>query len=364
MIKLFDPPREEAYLSSVVEVFRSGMWTSGAGGPYVKRFEKEFNKYIGTIDTVAVDSGTSALYLALRSIPCSGREVIVPSLTFVSTAHAIRLAGADPVFVDVDESSLNMSISDLYDRLTKNTVAIVAVHFAGRPCDIDAVSKISKEHDLYVVEDCAHACGATYRGKRTGGLSDLGCFSFDPVKNVATFGGGAITVNHPKIRRDRFDSARWCGIDAKNRWGSRYDVTDIGWNCCMCEASAALALAQLPHLDEANNKRREIAKFYNQELGRPDWLITPPYSDECVYHLYPIRVLDDRDRFIRHMASKGIECGIHYARGVHQMSFYTSARTTLPTTEKIVNQLVSIPIYPSLTRRQLDAITQAVREYR
>jgi perosamine synthetase len=364
MIKLFDPPREEGYLSSVVEAFRSGVWTSGAGGPCVRRFEKDFNKYIGSIDTVAVDSGTSALYLALKSTPCSDREVIVPSLTFVSTVHAIRLAGAKPVFVDVDEFSLNVSITDLCDKLTEDTVALVLVHFAGRPCDMGAISKISKERDLHVVEDCAHACGATYQGKRTGALSDFGCFSFHPVKNLATFSGGAITLNDPDMRRDRLDTARWCGIDTKSRIGSKYDVVDIGWHYYMSEPSAALALAQLPYLDDANRKRREIAKFYDQELGHLDWLKTPPYSDDCVYHLYAIRVLGDRDRFIRHMASKGIECGIHYARGVHQFSIYARAKVTLPVTEKIVNQLVSIPIYPSLTREHLDAIALAVREYK
>jgi dTDP-4-amino-4,6-dideoxygalactose transaminase len=180
---------------------------------------------------------------------------------------------------------------------------------------------------------------------------------------VATFGGGAITLNDHETKRDKLDDARWCGIDTKNRVGSIYDVKDIGWNYYMCEASAALALAQLPQLDEENRRRKEIARFYDKELEDLRWLVTPQYSDESVYHLYPIRVIEKRDRFIRHMASRGIECGIHYAKGIHQLSFYSSSRPSLPVTEKVVNQLVSVPIYPSLGKKQLDAIVGAIHEY-
>ena len=333
----------------------------------MKKFEEEFNRYIGSLHAVAVNSGTSALYLAMRSIPCRGQRVIVPSLTFVSTAHAIIEAGATPVFVDVDESTFNICIDDLHDKLTHDTAAIVLLHFGGRPCDVRAVKEMAEGHDLYVVEDCAHACGATYQERKTGAIFDLGCFSFDPVKNLATFSGGAITINDPEIRRDKIDSARWCGIDVRTRSGPKYDVIDLGWNYYMCEASAAMVLAQLPRLDDANRRRKEIARFYDQELGSLDSIITPPYSSDCVYHIYPIRVANHRDKFIQHMASRGIECGIHYARAVHQFSFYarsTAGKTSLPNTERIVNQLVSIPIYPSLSTEQLDSIVAAIREYK
>jgi len=364
MIKLFDPPRDETYLNSIVDVFRSGLWATGSGGPYVRKFEEEFNRYIGSIHTVAVNSGTSALDMALASIPCEGRKVMVPSLTFVSTVHAIAHAGAHPVFVDVDEFSLNMSMKDLDTKLTEDTAAIIAVHFGGRSCEMDVLTEIANRHDLFVIEDCAHSCGATYNGKKTGALSTLGCFSFDPLKNVATFAGGAVTMNDPTIDRQKLDEARWCGIDTRSRSGFHYDVKSVGWNYFMCEASAALALAQLPRLDWDNGKRREIAAFYNKELSGMEWLVTPPYSDECVYHLYPIRILSGRDLFIQHMASRGIECGIHYAKGVHQFSVYAHSKLSLPVTEKVVEQLVSIPIYPSLTKMQLEAIVRAVREFK
>jgi dTDP-4-amino-4,6-dideoxygalactose transaminase len=364
MIKLFDPPRHETCLRALRDVFQSGLWANGAGGPYVRKFEGEFTRYVGSRDTVAVNSGTSALYLALRAINCTGRKVLLPSLTFVSAAHAIRLAGAEPIFVDVDESSLNISIVDLRKKLTEDVAAVIVVHFAGRPCDMGAVTSLARDKELFVIEDCAHSCGATYHGTRTGALSHLGCFSFHPVKNMATFGGGAITLNDHETKRDKLDDARWCGIDTKNRVGPIYDVKDIGWNYYMCEASAAIALAQLPRLDEENKKRREIAKFYDKELEDLSWLVTPPYSDECVYHLYPIRVMEERDRFIRHMASRGIECGIHYARGIHQFSFYSDLKASLPVTEKIVKELVSIPIYPSLTEAQLEAIISSIRKYK
>jgi dTDP-4-amino-4,6-dideoxygalactose transaminase len=364
MIKLFDPPKEEAYLRSIARVFQSGMWATGAGGPLVRRFEDEFNKYIGSLHTVAVNSGSSALHLALGSIPCRGRKVLVPSLGFVSSAHAIREAGAEPVFIDIDEYSLNVSTRDLFNKLTADTAAILVVHFAGRPCDMNAVNSISKEGDVFVIEDCAHACGAALEGKKTGALSHLGCFSFHPVKNLATFGGGAITINDSRIERKSLDNARWFGIDVRNRLGPKYDVTEMGWNYYMCEASAALALAQLPSLDKANAKRREIANFYDEEFSGLDWLVTPPYSDECVYHIYPARVTRGRDKFIRYMAEKGIECGIHYARGIHQFSYYAGYKVDLPVTERIVDQLVSIPIYPSLSSRQLDTIVTAARKFK
>jgi dTDP-4-amino-4,6-dideoxygalactose transaminase len=366
LIKLFEPAAQNGCLEALVDVFKSGLWASGAGGPCVRRFEGEFSRYIGCRDTVAVNSGTAALYLALLGLPrIKDHEVILPSLTFVTTAHAVVLAGSRPVFADVQEDTLNLDVSDILAKVTRKTRAIIVVHFGGRPCEMEAIHDIAADKGLFVIEDCAHACGATFRGKRVGSWSHIGCFSFHPVKNLSTFGGGALSINDPSIERSRLDRLRWCGIDAAHRVGSHYDVTDMGWNYYMSEASASLALSQLHGLDAENERRRCIAKFYDKELSGLDWLIPPKYDENSTYHLYAVRVPKHRDGFIEHMAKQGVETGIHYARGVHQFTFYRKKLKSdrLPATERIVRELVSIPIYGSLAENQLRHVVASIKSY-
>jgi perosamine synthetase len=366
LIKLFEPATRNGCLAALVDVFKSGLWATGAGGPQVKRFEQDFARYIGCHETVAVNSGSAALHLALLGLrKIKGHEVIMPSLTFASAAHAVLQASGKPVFADVEEDTLNVDVNDIAAKVTKRTKAIMVVHFGGRPCNMEVMQDMAAKKDLFVIEDCAHACGATFKGKKLGSWSHVSCFSFHPVKNLSTFGGGAICLNDRWVDRSQLDRLRWCGIDGAHRVGSRYDVTDMGWNYYMSEASARLASCQLPNLDTENERRRTIARFYGEELSGLDGIILPKYDENSSYHLYTIRVPKNRDGFIEHMTKQGVETGIHYAQGVHQFSFYKKSLGSrrLPTTEKIVREVVSVPIYGSLTENQLKHIVASIKSY-
>jgi len=357
MIKLFDPHFDKNEKRAIIEVLESGVWASGAGVGKVSEFEDEFSKYIGSDDCVALNSGTAALHLALMQMDLKNKEVLVPSLTFVSTAHAILQAGAKPVFVDVDENTLCLSTVDLQKKISKKTSLIIPVHFGGIPCDLDEIKKISQEHKITVIEDAAHSCGSKFSGKNIGTHSDMVCFSFHPVKNLSMPTGGAITLNRKFVekRKKLLKSLRWCGID--NRKGVFYDVPRLGWNYYMNEFSAAIGLQQIKKLDHMNKRRRSIAKMYHRGILFDE---KTPIVEESSYHLYWIRV-KKRSKFIRFMNKSKIEVGVHY-RPVHLMTSYKSS-SSLPITESIWPELVSIPMHANLTDSQVKYIIEKINEF-
>ncbi len=356
-IKLFSPKSNNLEIKRVVKTLKNGFWASGAGVGNVLEFENNFKKFSNSQECIAVDSGTAALHLALNVLNIQKREVLVPSLTFVSTVNAIKYNGGIPVFVDVNLETLCIDSADLEKKITKKSKVILPVHFGGYPCDMKSLKKIAKNYSLYIVDDAAHACGAKYDGKKVGSLGDFTCFSFHPVKNLAMPKGGAITINikNSKQFKKKLNSLRWCGIS--NRIGSNYDITELGFNYYMDEISAAIGIEQLKKVDKFNEYRFRIAKRYEKELNVSEKI---PLNKECSYHLYWIFV-KNRQKFIQHMKSNGIETGTHYSP-VHKMSLYKS-KIKLPNTEKAGKEIVTLPIYPNLSKKDIDIVIRNVNEF-
>ena len=356
-IQLSKPLVTSAEENIIKKVIKSHFWASGSGVGYVKKFENSLNKFTGSNTCIGVNSGTAALNLALSLFDLKNKEVLIPSLTFVSTAHAVILNGAKPIFVDVNPETLCIDEKQIQNSITKNTKAIIPVHFAGFPCNLTAIRSICKKNNLYLIEDAAHAIGSTFNNKKIGRHGDAVCFSFHPVKNLAMPTGGAITINHKNHKkfRKQLESRRWCGISDRNNVD--YDVHELGWNYYMNEFSAAIGLVQLKKLNEMIKTRKRIAKFYDREINLENKI---PYSTDCSYHLYWVLV-ENRKQFRKKLANEGIETGTHY-KPVHHMSYYKNKKP-LPITEKISNEIVTIPIHPNLTDNQLSKIVHFVNKF-
>ena len=356
-IKLFDPVIDENEIKKVVKTMKSKFWASGSGPGNVLKFENQFKKYVGSDDCIAVNSGTSALNLALSLIDIKNKEVILPSLSFVSTAHAILINGGIPIFVDVEPQTMCINPNEIQKSITAKTIAILPVHFAGFPCNLKDIQDIAKKHKLTIIEDAAHAVGTTYSKKKIGSHGTAGCFSFHPVKNLAMPTGGLISINHKNHKQFRKTllARRWCGIT--DRVDSKYDVKELGWNYYMNEFSAAIGLTQLKKLNSTNKIRKKIAKIYDKELCLERKI---PYSQNCSYHIYWIQV-NNRTKFRKKMEEMNIETGIHY-RPIHTFTMYKNT-AKIPITEKISKKIVSIPIHPNLTENNIDKIIVNVNRF-
>ena len=352
-IKLFDPAIDEREVKKVVKTLTSGFWASGAGGGQVHEFETKFKKFINSKSCVSVNSGTAALHLAASLCNIKGKEVILPSLSFVSTAHAIMYNGGTPVFVDVDPHTLCIDPVEIKKKISKRTRCIIPVHFGGMPADIKRIKKLSNSN-VMIIEDAAHACGSEFNGKKIGSHSDLVCFSFHPVKNLAMPTGGAITINnkeHKKIRKE-IESKRWCGIT--DRKLSEYNIKNIGDNYYMNEFSAAIGLIQLKKLDKMNKQRKNIAKIYSNEINLENKM---KFDENCSYHLFWIRV-KNRKKFRQILGEKNIETGTHY-RPIHTFDFYQKFKKA-PITERIGKEIVTIPMHPNLKTYEIDKIISTI----
>jgi len=356
-IKLFDPYIDKKEKFAIDKILKSKFWASGSGVGDVKKFEDEFKKYIKCKNCVAVNSGTAALNLALSIEDVKNKEIILPALTFVSTANACVLNNAKPVFVDINLEDCCIDPLKIEEKITEKTTAILPVHFGGMPCNMNLIHKIAKKHNLAVIEDAAHATGASYENKKIGTHSTTVCFSFHPVKNLAMPTGGVIALNNSnhKISRKRLEALRWCGIT--NRKNFVYDVEEVGNNYYMNEFSAAIGRIQLKKIEKMNKIRKRIAKIYDSELKIKEKI---PLSKNCAYHIYWIRV-KNREKFMKKMKDAGIETGIHY-KPIHTMKKYRNS-ISLPITEKIAREIVSIPIHPNLTKNDIERIVKNVNKY-
>ncbi len=356
-IKLFDPVVGQTEQSAITKTLKSHFWASGAGTNNVLKFEMQFRNYTGAGSCIAVNSGTAALHLALSLIDIRGKEVILPSLSFVATAHAVIYNGGRPVFVDVEPDTACLDPEMVQAAVTDKTKIVLPVHFAGMPCKLDQISRICKKFNLVLMEDAAHAAGAAYGVKKIGTHGMAVCFSFHPVKNLAMPTGGAITLNGKNQAKFEADlkSKRWCGIT--DRIGAKYDVDKLGWNFYMNEFSAAIGTEQLKKLDRLNAVRKKTAKQYFEEIKIENKM---PYDKNCVYHFYWIRV-KNRDRFMKYMSANNIETGIHY-KPIHKMKFYDKDEL-LPQTEKIAGEIVSMPTHPNLSESDISRIISTANRF-
>lgn len=366
MIQLFRPYLDETEVEAVANVLRSG-WIGM--GPQTARFEKEFARFIGASYAVGVNSCTAALDLAVNLLDIgAGDEILVPAMTFVSSAHCIVHNLAKPVFVDIDPATLNIDINDVAAKITPRTRAIIAVHYGGRPVEMDSLRRVAD--GIPIIEDAAHACGAEYNGQKCGTLGDIACFSFHAVKNLTMGDGGMLTLaDEEKFKRAK--RLRWMGID-RGTWDRtegdhtywwEYDVREIGYKCHMNDISAAIGLVQLGKLNKMNCRRAEIANRYTEGLCDLSWLKTPVPDNECSkssWHIYCIQT-NYRDELNQFLRERGVGTGVHY-KPIHYYSCYED-RPYLPITEKAFLRILSLPMHPGLTDKDVDYVIDTVRSF-
>ena len=356
-IKLFDPVIDSTEKKAILKVLNSRFWASGSGSGNVLKFENKFKKYIQSKSCVAVNSGTAALNLAFSLFDIKNKEVILPSLSFVSTAHCIVENGGIPIFVDIEPDTLCIDPKKIKQAVSKNTAAIIPVHFGGMPCNLDKIHNIAKSFNLDIIEDAAHAVGTKFGRKKIGTHGSAVCFSFHPVKNLAMPTGGLISINHKNHKKFKqlLFSRRWCGIT--DRKETDYDVKELGWNYYMNEFSAVIGLTQLKKLDKLKKIRKSIAKKYQQKIELENKM---PYDHNCSYHLYWILV-NNRKKFREKLSDVGIETGTHY-KPIHLMKMYKKS-ISLPMTERIGKQIVTIPIHPNLKNSEIEKIINSVNKF-
>jgi len=329
-------------------------------GKEVATFEEEFAAYCQTHHAIAVNSGTSALHLALLASGVGpGDEVITVPFTFVATVAAICYTGAKPIFVDINPRSFTMDVTQTEKAITNRTKAILPVHLYGQPADMDPILEMAKHHNLLVIEDAAQAHGAEYKGKRVGGLGDMGCFSFYPGKNLGAYGeGGMVVTNNPDYARS---------IRMLRDWGQdrKYYHDLKGYNYRLEGMQGAILRVKLRHLEAWTEARRAHARRYN-ELLAGNGVRTPeemPFARH-VYHIYAVRT-PQREALQRALSEKGIQTGIHYPIPVHLQKAYADLgyqSGDFPHSERAANEVLSLPMYPELSDENIEIVSAAVRE--
>ena len=335
-------------------------------GPKLRQFEKAFSKYTKSNFSVGVSNATAALHLSLKALGIGKNDqVIVPDLTFVATANAVLMTGATPVIADVNIHDYNINIESLQKNITKKTRAIIPVHFAGNPCNMNKIMRIANVHDLYVVEDCAHALGSFYKHKHVGTIGDLGCFSFYPTKNITTMEGGMIITNSKKFS-NYVTTSRNHGITKTLQeryvkglpWD--YDIFEAGYNYRMDEIRASLGTNQLERIKKINQKRRNAVKYYNEQLSGIDGIepqsVLNLEKNSC--HLYIVKINDEkfgitRDSVFKKLLKRGIQTSIHY-KPLHKFTIFKNAKSfdKLKNSNILYDQILSLPLYTDISKKE------------
>ncbi|MBI4438888.1 DegT/DnrJ/EryC1/StrS family aminotransferase [Candidatus Woesearchaeota archaeon] len=377
MIPVFKPDLGEEELSEIKKVFDSH-WVGL--GPKTREFENQFANYIGSKFAVGTNSATAALHLAVASLGLGSGEIIVPAITFASTAHAAVYCNSIPVLCDVNPETLCMDIDDLRKKITPMTKAIIPVHLGGHPCDMKEINELAEDKGITVIEDAANATGASYNGKMVGTLGKAACFSFHAVKNMTTGEGGMITTDDETLAK-RLYRLRWVGIN-KDTWNRAYvsakyswyyEITELGWKYHLNDIPAAIGIAQLRKLERLNGLRRGVVEMYNDAFGGLGWASVPaerPYVKHA-YWLYILRVNDarDRDKLISHLAERDIATSVHFMP-VHlhpyYRDFYASKgiKVSAPVAEREWQRMVTLPLFPSMTESEISQVIDGVRSFR
>jgi len=345
---------------AIQRVIQSGQFILG---PEVKAFEEEMASYCGTRFAVGVASGTDALHLALLACGIKpGDEVITSPFTFIATAEAITNCGAIPVFVDIDPRTCNINPAQIELKITPKTKAIIPVHLYGQPANMEPILKIAKRHNLKIIEDCAQALGAEYKGTKVGSVGDAGCLSFFPAKNLGAYGdGGMVVTNDPKVAEI---------VEMLRKHGSKISYYHLlpGFNSRLDALQASILRVKLKHLDDWNQLRCSKASLYTRLLSQIDG-IEPPYIEKhnkpsCNY--YTIRLKDsrlNRNELRKYLESKGIQTIVYYPLSLHLQEVYKSLGYKpgdFPESEQAQEQVLSLPMYPELSQGQIEKIAQAI----
>jgi dTDP-4-amino-4,6-dideoxygalactose transaminase len=368
------PSLGEEEIAEVVDSLRSGWITTG---PKVERFARDFAASTGARHAVPVSSATAGLHVALLAHGIGpGDEVIVPAMTFVSTANVVVHAGAVPVLADVDPATLQVMPGEIERRVTPRTRAIVPVHFSGQPADLDPILAVAARARAVVIEDAAHAVGAEYKGRRIGSFATTSVFSFHPNKNITTGEGGMVVTADDAVA-EKAALLRFHGMD-RNAWkrfdksGShRYDIGEAGFKYNMLDIQAAIGLHQLPRLEGFIAERTRLAAVYDAAFEEMPGLARPvrvPYAHKHAWHLYtPLvdleRLAIDRDRFITELKARNIGAGLHYT-AVHEFSYYARRfgyrPEDFPGAHRVSERILSLPLFPGMTAKDQQDVIEAI----
>ncbi len=353
---------DEDDIDAVVRTLRSDWLTTG---PAVEQFEQAIAAYTGARYAVAVSNGTAALHAAMFALKIGpGDEVIVPPLTFAATANCVVYQGGTPVFADVSPDTLLLDPACVAAKITPRTKAIIAVDYAGQPCEYDALRSLAQSHGLALVADACHSLGATYKGRRAGTLADLTAFSFHPVKPITTCEGGMITTDDPELAR-RMRMFRNHGITSDHRQRAQsgtwfYEMTELGYNYRLSDVQCALGTSQLRKLETWICRRQEIARHYDAVF--PSGVVRSLFTRADVshaYHLYVVNVAYNRDDLISELRQRGIGANVHYIP-VHFHPYYHGQPGLCPVAEEAYRHIVSLPIFPQMTTADVSRVTTAV----
>lgn len=368
-LPLAKPCIGDSEIKAVAEVLKSGHLTTG---PKVTEFEEEFRKYIGKgVYAVGLNSCTAGLYLALLAYGIGkGDEVIVPTWTFAATGHVVLWTGAKLVLCDIKDSSLNINVQKIESLITKRTKAIMPVHFAGYPCEMDEMIDLAKRHNLIIIEDAAHAIGSRYKGKRIGNFGDVTVFSFYATKNL-TCGEGGMAVSKNKKIIERIRKLSYFGINkqAFNRYIQKgdwyYEIEELGYKYNMDSIHAAIGLVQLRKLDQMNQRRREIATMYKNGLDKRIKFTEDSDNNYHTYHLFPIRIdkkIINRDEFIKRLKRRNIGTGVHFIP-LHRHPYYKKVTdANLPVADSAYKEIVSIPMFPVMSDSDVSYVINNIRD--
>lgn len=372
------PMVSEQAIADVADSIRKG-WM--AMGPKTVDFENKFAEYVDCQYAVSVNSATAGLHLAVMALINPGDEVITTAMTFASTVNAVIYAGGKPVLVDIDPHTFNIDINEVEKAITPKTKAIIPVHFAGRPCDMEALEALAERYNLGIIEDAAHALGAEYKGKKVGagrGKNHIAVFSFHPTKNITTGEGGMICTNDEDAaeimsmqRQNGMSKGAWNRYQANGK--AHYDIFKPGLKYQMMDIQAAIGRDQLTHLEEFNNRRCEIVARYQKELADVKGLILPPDIEDGnvhSWHIYtPLIDIDtlgfSRDDFMAQMSKRNIGTAYHY-QALHLFTCYgeiTGLKVgDLPNAEYVSERIVSLPLFPAMTDDDVTDVIEAIKE--
>lgn len=359
-------------INKVTDCLKSGWITTGA---LCQEFEGKFRQLTGSKLAISVNSATAGMHITLSALNIGrGDEIITPSMTFASTINMISLLDATPVFVDVDYGTLNINADLIEKKITRRTKAIIPVHFAGAPADMDKINRLARKYNLTVIEDAAHAVGTYYKGIHAGGFGHPAIFSFHPIKNITTGEGGMITLNDAGLEK-RLRLLRFHGIerDAWKRYGKggnpSYDIAGPGYKYNMPDVLAALGLAQMERWREFNHKRERLAGIYSAQLNEVSGIDVPEvpeYDHVHAWHLFVIKVLAlNRDDFMNRLSDYNIGYGLHFPP-THDLRYvrekYSQTITELPQTDRAAQKIVSLPLFPDMSEKDANYVCKAIKE--